>query len=200
MTEIRHPLPHDLPGIYDICLVTGDAGADGSGVYENPDLIGHVYAGPYAVRHPEFAFVVADEHGVGGYVLAAPDTRAFEAWEESEWWPALRTQYPVGSAATDADNALVALFHQPEFISDDVLVRYPAHLHIDLHPRLQGQGLGRVLIGKALDTLRESGVTGLHLAVDPRNVGGLAFYPRVGFTRQEGVGDGPIVFTIELAP
>ncbi|MET0976863.1 MAG: GNAT family N-acetyltransferase [Leifsonia sp.] len=199
MLEIRHPLPHDLPGIYRVCLETGDAGADGTAVYANPDLLGHVYAGPYAVRHPEFAFVVADEHGIGGYVLAAPDTRAFEAWEEEHWWPALRAQYPRGSAASVADNAVVDLFHAPERMSDDVVAGYPAHLHIDLLPRLQGAGLGRILVTKALDTLRAAGVGGLHLAVDPRNAGGLAFYPRVGLSRLDRDATGPVVFTVDLA-
>lgn len=199
MLEIRHPLPSDLPGIYRICLVTGDAGADGTALYANPDLIGHVYAGPYAVRHPELSFVAVDEAGVAGYVLVAPDTRAFEAWEQEHWWPALRAQYPLGSAASDADNALIRLFHSPDHIADEVLVHHPAHLHIDLHPRLQGRGVGRELIGRALDGLRDAGVPGLHLAVDPRNAGGQAFYPRVGFTRHERAGDGPILFTVDLA-
>lgn len=199
MHDIRHPLPSDLPGVYRVCLETGDAGSDGTALYTNPDLLGHVYAGPYAVRHPESSFVVVDEQGVAGYVLAVPDTRSFEAWKEEHWWPALRAQYPRGSAASDPDNALVALLHEPERMDDDVIAAYPAHLHIDLLPRLQGKGLGRTLITKALDGLRAAGVPGLHLAVDPRNDGGLAFYPRVGLTRMDRGATGPIVFTIDLA-
>ena len=72
-------------------------------------------------------------------------------------------------------------------------------LHIDLLPRLQGNGLGRTILTMALDTLRSAGVRGLHLAVDPANAGGVAFYPRVGLTRREGAGTGPIVFTVDLA-
>jgi GNAT superfamily N-acetyltransferase len=59
---------------------------------------------------------------------------------------------------------------------------YPAHLHIDLLPELQGQGWGRRLIDTLVAALRERGVTGLHLASSSDNAGAIAFYPRVGFT------------------
>ena len=38
-------------------------------------------------------FVVEDGHGVGGYIVGAPDTRNFEARLEAEWWPDLREIY-----------------------------------------------------------------------------------------------------------
>ena len=37
---------------------------------------------------------------------------------------------------------------------------YPAHLHIDLLPEVQGQGWGRLLIATLVDALRERGVAG----------------------------------------
>jgi ribosomal protein S18 acetylase RimI-like enzyme len=61
-----------------------------------------------------------------------------------------------------------------------VVDRYPAHLHIDLLPRAQGHGLGRALVTTLTDALRERGVPGLHLGVDPANTGALAFYARIG--------------------
>ncbi|MGV8876982.1 MAG: GNAT family N-acetyltransferase, partial [Rhodoglobus sp.] len=90
MSCIRPAGPHDLPATYRVCLQTSDAGADGSALYSNPDLLGHIYVGPYIVGHPAIAFVLADTEGIAGYVLAASDTRAFEAWQEQHWWPGLR--------------------------------------------------------------------------------------------------------------
>ena len=80
VTEIRRALAHDLPGLYRVGLLTGDAGRDGSARFANPDLIGHVYVGPYAVGEPALALAVADADGVAGYCLAARDTRAFASW------------------------------------------------------------------------------------------------------------------------
>src|SRR5689334_5359729 len=93
--EIRPATVHDLSGTYRVCLLTGDAGADATGIVLDPDLLGHVYVGPYLVGEPTFGLVPVDEHGVSGYLLAAIDTRAFEAWAEGAWWPVLRERYPL---------------------------------------------------------------------------------------------------------
>jgi ribosomal protein S18 acetylase RimI-like enzyme len=58
---------------------------------------------------------------------------------------------------------------------------YPAHLHIDLLPRLQGQGMGRRLIETLIAALRERGIPGLHLGLDAANTSARAFYDRLGF-------------------
>ena len=58
---------------------------------------------------------------------------------------------------------------------------FPAHLHIDLLPHLQGQGWGRRLIDTLIDALRERGVAGLHLVASTDNPGALPFYTRLGF-------------------
>ena len=94
MLEIRPATLHDLPGAYRVCLLTADAGADASGPYRNPDLLGHVFVGPYVVGAPAHARVVADEDGVAGYLFGAADTLAFAAWAEAEWWPPLRAPVP----------------------------------------------------------------------------------------------------------
>ena len=61
--------------------------------------------------------------------------------------------------------------------------QYPAHLHIDLLPETQGQGLGRRLIETLFAELRRRGVKGLHLGMNPENTGAAAFYERLGMQR-----------------
>jgi ribosomal protein S18 acetylase RimI-like enzyme len=65
---------------------------------------------------------------------------------------------------------------------DTSTATYPAHLHIDLLPETQGQGLGRRLIETLFAELERRGVPGLHLGMDPENVGAAAFYERLGMT------------------
>ncbi|WP_010204474.1 GNAT family N-acetyltransferase [Salinibacterium sp. PAMC 21357] len=180
MTHIRLAGPQDLPGTYRVCLQTADAGADGSALYANPDLLGHIYVGPYLVGHPDLAFVIVDEQGVAGYVLGAADTHQFEEWQERQWWPALREQYPPTDSAT-LDDELIAHLHSPVRAPDAVAERYPAHLHIDLLPRVQGKGLGRALLEKLFDELRARGVPGIHLGVGEDNHNAIAFYRHLGF-------------------
>src|SRR5579864_9171513 len=92
--RIRDARPADLDDLYEIALATGDSGQDAAHLYCDPKLVGHLYAAPYAVLAPEFALVIEDGASVGGYIVGALDTLAFEARLEAEWWPALRRAYP----------------------------------------------------------------------------------------------------------
>jgi ribosomal protein S18 acetylase RimI-like enzyme len=180
MIPIRQASFHDLPGMYRACLETGDSGRDATGLFRNPDLIGHVFVGPYVVGQPDLALVVADDQGVAGYLLAAAHTRAFEAWAEEHWWPALRAQYPA-SEADSPDDEMIRLLHAPQRAPDAIVAEYPAHLHLDLVARAQGQGLGRALVARNLGVLRERHIPGVHLDVAADNANGIAFYRHLGF-------------------
>ena len=92
--RIRPYRPSDLDELYRICLLTGDAGQDATPLYQDLRLLGHIFAAPYGVLEPSLAFVAEDAAGVGGYIVGALDTQAFEERLESEWWPALRGRYP----------------------------------------------------------------------------------------------------------
>lgn len=196
MPRVIRPFhPSDLGAIYRICLLTGEAGGDASSMFRNPDLLGHVYAGPYPVADPEMSFVLADEEGVAGYIVATADTAGFERWREQAWWPILREQYPLVENPQDGteDHVLIGRIHETWPTDAPVLADFPAHLHIDLLPRAQGQGLGRALIETLAAALRARGVPGVHLGVSADNPGAIAFYHRVGFTVVEDVPWGHIL-------
>ncbi|MGF3055915.1 GNAT family N-acetyltransferase [Microbacterium sp. YY-01] len=74
---------------------------------------------------------------------------------------------------------------------------YPAHLHIDLLPETQGQGLGRKLMDTLTAELRRRGVAGLHLGMDPANKGAAVFYERLGFDRLP-TSDGSLKYGLRL--
>jgi ribosomal protein S18 acetylase RimI-like enzyme len=197
--RIRVAARDDQPTMYEICRLTGDAGADATGLHDDPDLLGAVYVGPYLALEPELAFVGVDDTGVAGYVLGAADTATFEADCEQRWWPALRDRYPEppASGPRTADEKLHQLIHHPRRISPTLLDRYPAHLHIDLHPRAQGRGLGRRLMEILLDALRDRGAPGVHLGVAAANHRAIGFYTHLGFDRI-GPGAGGILFARRL--
>lgn len=179
---IRPYEPSDEQTMYDICLLTGDSGEDASALYRDPRLLGEVYVGPYLRHADALALVGVDESGVAGYVLGVPDTRAFEQWCERVWWPPLRARYPSDAfPAESPDGRIVHLIHHPPKASPDVVERYPAHLHIDLLPRLQGQGDGRRLLTALLDGLAAAGAPGIHLGVGIANQRAIGFYRRMGF-------------------
>lgn len=175
--------PGDERALYEICLLTGDSGLDASSLYRDPMLLGEVYVGPYLRFAPAHALVAVDSSGVAGYVLGVPDTVAFEAECERAWWPPLRARYPLSNYPSDTpDGRIARLIHNPPTSSPDVVERYPAHLHIDLLPRIQSQGDGRRLLTALLDGLAAAGARGVHLGVGVANQRAIGFYRRMGFT------------------
>jgi ribosomal protein S18 acetylase RimI-like enzyme len=183
MAEIRALRATDRDALYDICLRTGDAGKNASGLYRDPELIGHVYAGAYAALSPETCFVLEDAAGVGGYILGTPDTRGFEAACEEKWWPPLRARHAdPADTETDPDARLRRLIHHPAKTPRRLADAYPAHLHIDLLPRLQRRGWGRKLIDTFRATMAARGVPACHLGVGLANANAIRFYRAYGFS------------------
>jgi ribosomal protein S18 acetylase RimI-like enzyme len=173
--------------LYQICLLTGDDGHDATTLFHDPRLLGHFFAAPYGLFEPSLAFVAEDAHGVGGYILGALDTRAFEEQLEGKWWPALRTRYPdpppgLPSAQWTPDQRVAHMIHHPWRIRDELAAHYPSHMHIDLLPRLQASGYGRQLTNTLTTALRGQRSRGVHLHVPPGNQRAAEFYRHLGFT------------------
>ncbi|MGX5772917.1 N-acetyltransferase family protein [Microbacterium trichothecenolyticum] len=187
MMRIRPFRPGDEPALAEICLKTADAGADATGLLDDDDLWAEIFVLPYAARHPEFAFVVeTDDDRVVGYVVGAPDSAAFEDWFQTEWWPRFAERWPRPQGdplpvSASRQDGIVRYAYARRGGAQPFGDEYPAHLHIDLLPETQGQGLGRRLIETLENALREAGVPGLHLVASSENIGAIAFYPRVGF-------------------
>ncbi len=182
MPAIRPYRASDLDALYAICLLTGDAGKDATALYRDPKILGEIYAAPYGVFQPECALVAENDEGVAGYILGAPDTRALEARLEAEWWPHLRTRYPdPGPHPCDVNQRAARHIHHPPLAPEEIATRWPAHLHLDLLPRLQGQGLGKCLLDAWLDLMAARGVRGVHLATGSRNARAMKFYAAYGF-------------------
>jgi ribosomal protein S18 acetylase RimI-like enzyme len=180
---IRDVQPGDLDALYRVALATGDSGADAAHLHRDPKLVGHLYAAPYAVLAPELALVVEDVAGVGGYIVGALGTLAFDARLEAEWWPALRRDYadPTGDPkGWDLDQRRAYQIHHPRSPPARITDLYPSHLHINLLPRLQGRGLGQAMIDAWLARIAAAGSRGVHLGVSPANHRALRFYRAYG--------------------
>lgn len=182
MVTLRSARPDDLPALYHICLVTGAAGQDASGLHNDGELIGHIYAAPYAVVEQEHALVAEDELGVAGYLVGTHNTQRFAQLLEQSWWPALRERYADKTLQlTEADRQRLAAIAVPESNPADLVARYPAHIHMNLLPRMRGQGVGTALVNKWVAGARNAGVAGIHLGASVSNTGGIAFWTKAGF-------------------
>ncbi|MFS0866666.1 N-acetyltransferase family protein [Microbacterium sp. 179-B 1A2 NHS] len=182
MTAIRLYRPGDEAAVADICLRTADAGADATGIFADDDLWAEVFVRPYVHRHPDLAFVLVDDDDrVAGYVVGTPDTRGFEDWFASQWWPRFSGRWPRPDVERSRQDGTLVYAYGRRAGAEPYGDTFPAHLHIDLLPHLQGQGWGRRLIETFVAALRERGVVGVHLVASADNTGALAFYTRLGF-------------------
>ncbi len=187
VVQIRPYLPSDRDALYEVCVKTADAGGDATGVFTDDRLWGEVFAVPYAERHPDLCWVVEAADGrTVGYVVATDDTDAFEQWFRDEWWPTKSDRYPLsGQTPPNRQDGIILYASRRAPGREPHAAEYPAHLHIDLLPETQGQGLGRRLMDTLFAELRRRGVAGLHLGMNPANAGAGAFYERLGMHRLE---------------
>jgi len=179
ITRIRKATLADEPELARICLITGDDGSDATGLYCDDTILSDVYASAY-LRGPSCVAWVVDVGGQArGYVVAAADSAAFQKWFTEDWWP---TRAALHSPSTPHDHALLAYAEDPRRWLTNAAVDFPAHLHIDLLPELQGAGWGRRLIDTLCAELAHEGVKGVHLVANRANEAAQLFHPKVGFT------------------
>jgi ribosomal protein S18 acetylase RimI-like enzyme len=184
MAVIRPARADDMDALYEICLLTGDAGKDATSSFNDGRMLGHLFAAPYLALEPESCFVVEDEHGVGGYIIGTRNTAAFEKRQESSWWPALRKSIldpGKPHRGMTADARIAYAIHHPVLAKPHIAAAYPAHLHINCLPRFQGVGLGKTMIDTWLRAMAAASVKTAHLGVGPRNERGVRFYKLYGF-------------------
>lgn len=187
VSRIRPYRPEDRAALSDICVRTGDVGGDARGLLPDDELWGLLFAVPYAEREPELCWVVESADGrVIGYLVATADTDAFEAWFRDKWWPRFTQRFPRPSDPQSREEHLVEYGYARGQGQSALAAEYPAHLHIDLLPETQGQGLGRALLQTVFAELTRRGVRGLHLGMNPSNAAAGAFYDRVGMNRIAG--------------
>lgn len=146
--------------------------------------MGHFYVGPYASLEPELCFVLLADGAPMGYVCATRDVQAFRVGCEEAWFPPLRRRHPLPapSELSGAERELHGLIHEGIDLNDDAAA-YPARLHIALLPEVQRRGGGRQLMSALVAQLQALSVPALHLEVNRRNTGAIAFYRALGFHR-----------------
>ena len=185
MLDIRPFRSGDLDALYRISLATGLAGGDASHLYADPRLIGHIYAAPYALLEPQLALVVEDGQGVAGFAVGTTDTTAWERRLEQSWWPSLRDRYALpaeaDAAAWTADQRRAFMIHRPTPTPAAITRLYPAHLHMNLLPRLQKRGVGTKLLDRWIAAASAQGAKALHVAINRANTGALEFWGKMGF-------------------
>ena len=178
---IRPYHPSDLTALYRICLQTANSGGDATKYFNNPDLVGHFYLAPYVHFEPEVSFVVTNNDEPYGYIVGTKDSQQFFEKCEKDWLPILRNRFRLSKKSKQLhEQRIIKRIHEGHVVKKEVK-NYPAHLHINILPETQGQGIGRKLMDIFISNLKELEVPALHLEVGKTNSGAIKFYERMGF-------------------
>lgn len=179
--EIRPYHNTDLSSIYRICLLTGFNGRDATLYLKDPDLVGHLFAAPYAIFEPSLCFILTIDCKPCGYVLGTSDSSIFNNTCEKKWFPALRRRYILPNKEEDTLEAdFIRYLHCKQTIFEWI-DDYPAHLHIDILPVAQKKGYGGKLMKVFLNQLKYLNTKGVHLVVSKKNQNAIGFYKNLGF-------------------
>lgn len=181
---VRRYRPADREALADVCVRTAHAGGDATGRYREPEIFPAIFATPYAELEPDLVFVADDGERAIGYIVGTADSTRFYAAFRERWLPTVADRFPAPTPPVHGpdDGLRYLLHHAEEMLVPEIAAEFPAHLHIDLLPEGQRQGLGRRLMSTFVAALRERGVPGLHLSMNPANTNARAFYDRIGFT------------------
>ena len=75
-----------------------------------------------------------------------------------------------------------------------------AHAYLEelyVVPSLRGRGIGRALLGAAMDMARSEGASHMELGTSETDTAARALYESAGFTNREGKPDGPVMLFYE---
>lgn len=183
---IRHARPQDVPAMEEICIKT--APQNQCDTEKRRKNILYLYNRYYTRAELENCFVAANEQDRAvGYILCAGDYTAYKkGFFHNEFKQIAKLGFFKAVAARGE-----VLFLKP------FARRYPAHLHIDILPEYQGNGVGTRLMQALICRLKEKQTGGVMLCVAASNTGAVSFYRKQGFTEIKKL-PGSIVFGMAL--
>jgi ribosomal protein S18 acetylase RimI-like enzyme len=187
MIEIRPYKSRDRDAVVTICHRTGYFGEDAGPYFKDAGLFGLLFTVYYLDYEPEHCFVADDSGRAVGYIIGSTDTVAQrEAFDRLVVPRIVKRAFTKTLFCHPGDVwFLLGLTNHAEYekglYSEDLVTKFPAHLHMNVLPGYQRQGLGGRLMAQFLDSMRATGAPGVHLVTSTENKKALPFYKREGF-------------------
>lgn len=169
MISIRKYQQKDKDNLRKICLETSSYPID---TEEQRKFLFLLYNDYYSEVEPENCFVAADENDEAvGYIICAENFKEYSRVFTKFYLPEIKelgTSYYL--------TALAEMTGHRAFSK-----KYPAHLHIDILPGCQGQGVGTELIIALKRHLKSKGINSIMLSCGANNTGAIKFYKKNNF-------------------
>jgi ribosomal protein S18 acetylase RimI-like enzyme len=163
---IREATLEDLPSIRRICWAT----CTDEHLLKNPKTLYLIFADYYLNEEQGHNFVAVANGEVVGYILSSWDRKAFLKAMKENYLPVLKQSDPKFYRLR-ASYLRASYFWR----------HYPAHLHINIFPEYQHQGIGMRLMRNLLVKMRLNHIPSVALTVAKSHPGAIAFYKKNGF-------------------
>lgn len=189
---IRSYRPEDEAAVEEITYRTGFKGEDltDRGFIDDQRLCFLISIYYYVRYEPEHFFVAVDTRNdaVVGFIGGTTDTAAQKKRFAKRIIPrvVLRTFLITTWRYPQSFGTLLKMTRMLDSLGDRetaaaIESEYPAHLHINLLPEYQGQGLGTRLMHHFEGHLIGQGARGVHLGTSNHNRKAVPFYKKMGF-------------------
>lgn len=150
------------------------------------DFLADLLIGFYVEEASDWIWVAEVDNELAGYVCVAPDEKKFRKFMIMRTLPALVMQIFFGREFRRPPNrrflarqARDWLLHGRATPID--MLRFPAHLHVNMASAFRGKGLGRALLQTALAALWRAGIAGVRASVRDDNSKAIAFFRSIAF-------------------
>jgi ribosomal protein S18 acetylase RimI-like enzyme len=184
MMGVRKYIEGDREAIHNICYLTGYMGDSAERFWRHKQSFVDVFISYYINKEPESLYVATIDDLVVGYLTGCVDT-ALAPRPEEFYYPIMKygLMFRPGTAGFLWRGILDSLRDKQKAIAEFRDERWPAHLHTNLLPAARGSGLGRALMEKWMDHLRNVHSPGCHLSTILENSRAVLFFEKMGFRR-----------------
>ncbi|RWS08294.1 protein O-GlcNAcase-like isoform X1 [Dinothrombium tinctorium] len=187
---IRPYLPSDEACVYEVCHKTcNDFMQFDDGFNDMPNLLGDRFVGGFLNLSSEYCFVVEDENGICGYVLAALDSQQFQKKVEMIWYSKLCSKYPSSGEKTGSEivspESVINEIHESarnKFTVPEVVYKtHPSIIRINLLQHVMDISVPKRLLACVLAALKANASSGVFSKVAIRDQKMIDFYLKLGF-------------------
>jgi ribosomal protein S18 acetylase RimI-like enzyme len=189
---IRSYYGQDEGAIEEITYRTGFQGDDLTGrrFFDDRRLFFLIFIYYYTRHEPQHCFVAVDsaDDAVVGFICGTPDTAVQEVrfLKTTAWRIPLRVFFYTIWRYPKTFLTFLRLVNMARYLDRGKSVArleadYPAHLHMNVLPGYQAQGIGTQLMQRFERHMMALDVRGIHLQTSNHNHKALPFYKKMGF-------------------
>ncbi len=187
MYTVRKYKPSDKERLQYICMET--TGEENKKNERRLNSIAIIFNDYFTENEPDGIFVAVGEDDIPvGYVISCKDIKLFRKKMLSVYLKKVIKMYPSSLFMHIA--SVIAVFITKK--------RYRTHLHIDILPEAQRQGLGTKLIDALTYHLKKKGIKNVSVLTISRKSMGYKFYQKYGFRKIGGISKDRITMTYDI--